>query len=242
MAAIDAQLNVIEQDLSNNLNEDYQLLKKKQDARDKLMAAISNEKDAPILRKKAEVDYSMAANPKNPEGVMRSFYKTEADTIKEKLLKRAREKINQTKSTIKHVNSQKKIIQANKKMNVTEGFQDEELTIGTLYRKKELYVEHHKTLSLWIDLMNCIILAYAFVMVYDLRSNLLHPVVSLTILATFASVFILEPIIYFVYLIPSFVIQHLGWGSDRIKNTVWLYLYVPIVALVLYIIIYNLIV
>jgi hypothetical protein len=244
MAEIDSQLNLIEQTWENNLNQTEQdkLRKRQQDLKDKLIIARANEKDAPMIRQKAELDYARSINPSNPEDVMISFYKTEGNKIKEKILKTAREKINNAVDSQKYANSQKKFIQSQKE-GFQEGFQDSEpLTLRTLYRKMELYTQHNNTITLWIDLMNCIILAYAFVMIYDLRSNLLDPVVSMTILATFASVFILDKMIYFIYLIPSFIIKHLGWGSDRIQNTVWLYLYVPIIALVLYIIIYNLIV
>jgi hypothetical protein len=242
MAEIDSQLNVIEETINNQLNETEQdkLRRKIRDAADNLSIARANEKDAPLNRQRAEMEYSMLLNPNNPNDVLRGYYKTEANTIKEDLLKRAREKISHAVDSTNYLNSQKKFMST---LPVKEGFTDSETeNINTLYRKSELYSTHDNVIMIWINIMNCIILAYAFVMIYDLRSNLLDPMVGITIALTFASVFILDKMIYVVYAIPSHIIKYLGWGSDSLHSSAWVYLYVPIVAIILYIIIYNLIV
>ena len=246
MTDIDNQLNMMEQTLNYSLSEteEEKQRRKIKEAEDAMILARANEKDAPAIRQQSELAYAKLLNPSNPEGVLRSYYETEASTtIKNDLLNKAREKIGRLSDSVTYLNTQDAYVKS-LPTNPVEGFQIERTeteTINTLYRKSELYQQHNTTVLIWTNIMNCIILAYAIVMVYDLRSNLLDPIVGITILLTFASVFILDKMIYILYGIPASIIQYLGWGADNVHNTAWMYLYVPVAAVLLYIIIYNLI-
>jgi hypothetical protein len=243
MTSIDSQLTVLEQTLNSQMSETQQdaVRRSAEEAKLNMEIARANEKDAPANTKKAELEYALALNPTNPKQVLQTYYQTEAGTIREKWIATVKEKISQLADSAIYLQSQNTYIKSVSPM--TEGFTEKEIdNTDTIYRKSELYAKQNHLVLIWIAIMNCIILAYAFVMVYDLRSNLLDPMVGVVIALTFASVFILDKMVYALYKLPAYLIQYVGWGADNIHTTAWLYLYVPLVALLLYIIIYNLIV
>ena len=247
MTTTDTKLTVLEQTLNAQLtatNAD-KLRRDIEAAKIKMDIARANELDAPANRKRAELEYAVTSNPTNPESVLRTYYQTEAGTIREKWTKMFNEPIQALADSSTYLNSQNAYIKTITPFTegFTEGFtEDKKESVDTLYRKSELYTRQNALLMIWITIMNCIILAYAIVMVYDLRSNLLDPLVGVTLALTFASVFILDKMVFALYKIPSYLIQYIGWGADDIHTDAWLYLYVPLVGILLYIIIYNLIV
>jgi hypothetical protein len=243
MTSIDSQLTILEQTVNSKMSETEADVarRKAQEAKLNVEIARANEKDAPSNTRKAELEYALALNPTNPQSVLRTYYQTEAGTIREKWVATVKEKIGQLADSAIYLQSQNTYIQS--VTPATEGFTNKEIdNTDTIYRKSELYSKQNSLVLIWITIMNCIILAYAIVLLYDLRSNLLDPRVGITIALTFASVFILDKMVYALYKLPSYLIQYIGWGADEIHTTAWLYLYVPLVAILLYIIIYNLII
>ena len=241
------QLTWIEQTLNSQLaetNED-KLRRDVQTAADELDLARAAEADAPLARRRAELNYGLAVNPSNPEEVLRTYYETEAGVLQDQWVKKGNDKFGPASDAIRYLTSQRTYVA---KPVSSDTFNSETVAdpkkdnINTMYRKSELYAKQDAIVMIWTNIMNGIILSYAIVMVYDLRSNLLSPIVGGTIALTFASVFMLDKIVYALYQIPAYVIQYVGWGADSIHTTAWLYVYVPLVAILLYIIIYNLIV
>lgn len=257
MTERDIQLTNLEKILNSKLAETNEDRSRRiaQEASDKLDLARANEVDAPSLRRSAELEYGMALNPSNPEKVLRTYYKTEAGVLRDEWVAKGDATIDPALSTITYLESQRTYLTRKEKnqtclANQASGGATGGTTIvdtdhdnvNTLYRKSQFYIKHDRIVMVWTNIMNCIILAYAIVLVYDLRSNLLDPVVGITIALTFASVFILDKMVYALYLLPSFMVQYVGWGADNVHEDVWFYLYVPLVAILLYIIIYNLII
>jgi len=248
MTERDIQLTNLEKIMNSKLSETNEDKSRRlaQEAGEKLDMARANEVDAPSLRRKAELEYGMALNPSNPEKVLRTYYETEAGVLRDQWITKGETVFGAAASTLTYVESQRTYITKQENENENENNKKDknntsEPNTNTLYRKSQLYAKHDKIVIVWTNIMNCIILAYAIVLMYDLRSNLLDPVVGITIALTFASVFILDKMVYALYLLPSYMIQFVGWGADNVHTDAWLYLYVPLVAIFLYIIIYNLI-
>ncbi len=249
MTERDIQLTNLEKIMNSKLAETKEDKSRRlaQEASEKLEIARANEVDAPSLRRKAELDYGMALNPSNPEKVLRTYYETEAGVLRDQWMTKGEKAMEAASSTITYAESQRTYVTQDKKIRNKEKEKEKEKdtennqNVNTLYRKSQLYAKYDKFVIVWTNIMNCIILAYAIVLMYDLRSNLLDPVVGITIALTFASVFILDKMVYALYLLPSYMIQFVGWGADNVHTDAWLYLYVPLVAIFLYIIIYNLI-
>jgi len=245
MTSIDSQLTVLEQKLNSQMasTQNDEFRRKAEEAKLNVDIARANEKDAPANTKKAELEYALSLNPTNPKEVLKTYYQTEAGTIREKWVATMKEKISQLTDSTLYLQSQNTYIKSITPITKKEGFTEKEIdNTDTIYRKSELYTKQNNLVQIWITIMNCIILAYAFVMMYDLRSNLLDPLVGAVIALTFASVFILDKMVFALYKLPSYLMQYIGWGEDTIHTTAWLYLYVPLLAILLYIIIYNLIV
>jgi len=209
---------------------------------DKLTDARKIERAAPGSRKDAEEEYYRYLYGDSYRNQMKMWYQTESQQLMTQLVQQKNAIISQVNEGIYYLTSQMTYLEQldrvagmpSGKQTVTEIKQE---STATSIRKAGFFGSSDGNVLFWTSLMNCIIFVYGCLLVYVLRNNLTDPIVVLTVLATFASVFALDFILKFVYIIPSFFIQYIGWGYSPVEFSKWWYLWGPAFLIAMYIII-----
>jgi len=178
----------------------------------------------------------------NDNAQLKLFYNTEAEPLFQSLKDEKDAIIAQIDESNYFYNSQQQFLSSINSgtidPNIVASFNPPD--INTRLRKSELYQKSDSMVNIWTNIMNCIILVYGFILLYVFRNNLLDPLVLLTITLTFASVFILEPMLKFLYYIPASIFSYIGWGYTSIEFSKWWYLWIPASLIAIYIIISSL--
>jgi hypothetical protein len=178
----------------------------------------------------------------NDNAQLKLFYNTEAEPLFQSLKDEKDAIIAQIDESNYFYNSQQQFLSSINSgtidPNIVASFNPPD--INTRLRKSELYQKSDSMVNIWTNIMNCIILVYGFILLYVFRNNLLDPLVLLTITLTFASVFILEPMLKFLYYIPASIFSYIGWGYTSVEFSKWWYLWIPASLIAIYIIISSL--
>jgi hypothetical protein len=178
----------------------------------------------------------------NDNAQLKLFYNTEAEPLFQSLKDEKDAIIAQIDESNYFYNSQQQFLSSINSgtidPNIVASFNPPD--INTRLRKSELYQNSDSMVNIWTNIMNCIILVYGFILLYVFRNNLLDPLVLLTITLTFASVFILEPMLKFLYYIPASIFSYIGWGYTSVEFSKWWYLWIPASLIAIYIIISSL--
>lgn len=178
----------------------------------------------------------------NDDSQLTLFYNTEAEPLFQSLKDEKDAIIAQIDESNYFYNSQQQFLNS-----INSGTIDPNIVntftppdINTRLRKSELYQTSGSLVNVWINIMNCIIFVYGVLLLYVFRDNLLDPLVLFTITLTFASVFVLEPMLKILYYIPESIFSYIGWGYTSVEFSKWWYLWVPASLIAIYIIISSL--
>lgn len=178
----------------------------------------------------------------NDTSQLRLFYNTEAEPLFNSLKTKKDAIIAQIDESNYFYNSQQQFLNSINSgtidPNIITSFNPPD--INTTLRKSELYQTSDSMVNVWTNIMNCIIFVYGLILLYVFRSNLLDPLVLFTITLTFASVFVLEPMLKILYYIPESIFSYIGWGYTSVEFSKWWYLWVPASLIAIYIIISSL--
>jgi hypothetical protein len=218
------------------------------ESRAQLTTLMNNWRDADRQKKEISGTAKEARNTyfkylySNDISQLRLFYNTEAEPLFKALKNKKNSIITQIEESIYFYNSQQQFLNSINSgtidPNVVTSFTPPD--INTRLRKSELYQNSDFMVNVWTNIMNCIIFVYGLILLYVFRSNLLDPLILFTITLTFASVFILEPMLKFLYYIPESIFSYIGWGYTSVEFSKWWYLWIPASLIAIYIIISSL--
>jgi hypothetical protein len=175
---------------------------------------------------------------KNSDSELALLYTTEAYPMRRALIQEKNNIMTQINQGIYYLNSQSSFLDALQTGTVTQPESEENITPkekDTTLRKASFYASSTITVGVWTNIMNCIIFVYGFILLYAFRSNLLDPLVLMSITLTFASVFVLESILKFIFYIPQQIFKFIGWGYAPIQFETWWYLWIPASLIAIYI-------
>ena len=209
---------------------------------DRLTDAKKVERAAPTERKYAEEEYYKYLYGDSYRNQMKMWYATEAEQVGIKQMQQKNAVLTQINEGIFYLTSQLTYLeQLDRIAGVPSGAKTVEEVkqenTATSIRKAGFFGESDQTILIWTNIMNCIIFVYGCLLLVVLRNNLTEPLTLITILATFASVFALDFVLKFLYIIPSLFIQYIGWGYSPVEFSNWWYLWIPASLIGMYIII-----
>lgn len=200
------------------------------------------EKQAPSDRKEAEEAYYRHVYGDAYQSQMNMWYYTEASQLQNQLVQQKNGIMNQINEGILYLTSQLTYL---KQLERITGLPSGKLTVeevklestATAIRKAGFFGSSDAIVVMWSNIMNCIIFVYGCLLLFVMRNNLTDPLVLMTILATFMSVFALDFLLKFLYILPSQFIQYVGWGYSPVEFSNWWYLWIPASLIAIYIII-----
>jgi hypothetical protein len=195
------------------------------------------ERDAPQNTQDSKYNYYRYLY-KDSDSQLVLLYSTEAYPMRRALIQEKNNIMTQINQGIYYLNSQSSFLDALQTGTVTQPESEETITPkekDTTLRKASFYASSTITVRVWTNIMNCIIFVYGFILLYAFRSNLLDPLVLMSITLTFASVFVLESILKFIFYIPQQIFKFIGWGYAPIQFETWWYLWIPASLIAIYI-------
>ena len=209
---------------------------------DKFIDAKKVEDQAPSDRKDAEEAYYKHVYGDSYQSQMNTWYYTEASQLRTQLTQQKNGIITQINQGILYLKSQLTYLnQLERITGVVSGKKTEEEakteSTSTSIRKAGFFGSSDVLVVMWSNIMNCIIFVYGCLLLFVLRTRLKEPLVAMTILATFMSVFALDFLLKFLYILPSLFIQYVGWGYSPVEFSQWWYLWIPASLIAIYIII-----
>lgn len=198
---------------------------------------VNIERDAPQNTQESKYNYYRHLY-KDSDSQLVLLYNAEADPIRRALVQEKTNLMTQINEGIYYLNSQSTFLESLQSGMVTQPDPGEEPTPkekDTTLRKSSFYTSSNITVGVWTNIMNCIIFVYGFILLYAFRSNLLDPLVLISITMTFASVFVLESILKLLFYIPQQIFKFIGWGYSPIQFESWWYLWIPASLIGIYI-------
>jgi len=241
---IDLQIKQLQNRLDvNNTNEEADAQNAELNA---LLAKFVNakrvEEQAPNERKEAEEAYYRELYGDAYQNQMNMWYYTESSQLETQLIQQKNSVMNQINEGILYLTSQLIYLkQLERITGLPSGKQTvEEVKIestATAIRKAGFFGSSDAIVIMWSNILNCVIFVYGCLLLFVMRNNLTDPLVLLTILATFMSVFALDFLLKLFYILPSQFIQYVGWGYSPVEFSQWWYLWIPASLIAIYIII-----
>jgi hypothetical protein len=241
---IDADIKSLETrlDVKNTLAQSDEKNAELKKLQEKLKEARNIEKAAPVDRKDAEEAYYKYVYGDAYKNQMNMWYYTEANQLQTQLLQQKNGVMSQINEGLLYLSSQMVYL---KQLERVAGMSSGAKTVeevkqestATAIRKAGFFGSSDATVVMWSNILNCIIFVYGCILLFVMRNNLTDPLVLITILATFMSVFALDFLLKLVYMIPSFFLQYIGWGYSPVEFSNWWYLWIPAVFIAIYIII-----
>lgn len=205
-----------------------------------LTAARATEMSAPAQRRSAEQAYYTYIYGDNYLPQLQQWYQTDLTPIvsnvvaqKVALLTQINEGINYLTTQLTYLDRLRADTGAPVGNHTTPVVHD----TATDFRRAVQYQSSSKTINVWTNIINCIIVAYGCILIYVFRTRLTEPLILGTIIITFLSAIALDFILKFVYFIPGLFVKYVGWGYSPLNFSPWWYLMIPASLVLLYIII-----
>jgi len=227
----------------NNTNEEADLENAAlNDLMAKLIEARRAEQAAPGDRKDAEEAYYKYLYGDAYQSQMNMWYYTEISQLQIQYIQQKNAIMTQINEGILYLSSQLIYLKELERITgIPSGKQTvEEIKLestATAIRKAGFFGSSDAIVVMWSNILNCIIFVYGCLLLFVMRNNLTDPLTLMTILATFMSVFALDFLLKFLYVLPSLFIQYVGWGYSPVEFSQWWYLWIPASLIAIYIII-----
>jgi hypothetical protein len=227
----------------NNTNEEADLENSAlNDLMAKLIEARRTEQSAPGDRKDAEEAYYKYLYGDAYQSQMNMWYYTEISQLQVQYIQQKNAIMTQINEGILYLSSQLIYLKELERITgIPSGKQTvEEIKLestATAIRKAGFFGSSDAIVVMWSNILNCIIFVYGCLLLFVMRNNLTEPLTLMTILATFMSVFALDFLLKFLYVLPSMFIQYVGWGYSPVEFSQWWYLWIPASLIAIYIII-----
>lgn len=241
---IDVDLKNLQTRLDTNTTNEQADLKRAElsDLLAKLNDAKRAEQSAPGDRKDAEEAYYKYLYGDAYQSQMSMWYYTEVYQLQSQLTQQKNSVMNQINEGILYLTSQLIYLKELERITgLPSGKQTvEEIKLestATSIRKAGFFGSSDVIVVMWSNIMNCIIFVYGCLLLFVMRNKLTEPLVLITILATFMSVFALDFLLKLLYILPSLFIQYVGWGYSPVEFSQWWYLWIPASLIAIYIII-----
>jgi hypothetical protein len=214
-----------------------------------LIAARTAYESAPLNLKIAEKDYyTLKDGPVQYEKNQLEKYKKEAQQLKQDLLLKHKNEMDETFQSLSYYNSQRtysqninfvKLTVLKKILDQLKKIKKENIDKSTNNRKTYYVLQEQESVTFWLQFFNHCILSFIIVFIaYSVKE---HHVTTYTYLFTIAGlllVFYLEPIINLIRAIPLSFNVYTAWGEDTEHPTSTFYV-VLVISIVLFFVIYK---